>query len=748
MSLRTSDASGSLPGGKQIPFRVAIVTVVVGLLVVTCGALITYVLVRGQQSVEILKRDYLEQVADTTVRDVVRLPLTAAQVLRVQRYRIGTGYYSMGDPMGLARALAGALVGDPDIQWIGYSEHATGRFIGAHRLSKDEFILNLSDPRVNRGVPREFRTDSLEPYLRTPPLTEPYEPRTRDWYRRAAGAPAGAIVWLPPYVFTEGIQGITAAVAVRDASKQLLGVLTVDFALAGVASFVRSIKLGRGGVALFDRGGALLAGEPGPGRDAASRAVLAWTGPSTRADASAGARRAPVTVDGETWDVVARALAEPGAPEWIVTAVVPEEAFMGPLYANRRAAIVIALAGLALAAVAGALLSNNIADSVGSVTRALDRIARFEVQGLAPGRPSRLREIALLQEAVGRVTASLRSFTRYAPEEIVREVAASGREAMLSGERREVSVLFSDLRGFTAFAEELRPEEVVTILNDHFELLVGIIAKHQGFVVDFLGDAVFAVFGAPPLDPQHAEHAVACAIDMQRARAARDEEHRARGWPPMEMGVGIDTGPAVVGNMGSERRIKYGVVGHVVNAAARLETLTVGGQVLVSDTTRQALGDRLLADGPHEAEGKDLASAMHLWEVLALRGETLRIMPSPVRDLGELPRPIDAHVRLVLGKHVAPQSHAARLHRLGPGGAELESATELTVFGTIQILLRISTDGGEPDVLDGKVVSLSEREGAITAIVRFTALAWETRDRIEAVVQRERSLTTLRPGPA
>jgi class 3 adenylate cyclase len=206
------------------------------------------------------------------------------------------------------------------------------------------------------------------------------------------------------------------------------------------------------------------------------------------------------------------------------------------------------------------------------------------------------------------VTASLRSFSRYATEEIVREVVASGREAMLSGARREVSVLFSDLRGFTGFAERIRPEEVVAILNDHFGLLVGSIARHGGFVVDFLGDAVFTVFGAPRPDTYHVQHAVTCAIEMQRARTAQNEQNRAHGWPPLEMGVGIDTGAAVVGNMGSPRRIKYGVVGNIVNVAARIETFTVGGQVLVSDAIRQALGDRLVVDGPFEAEGKGVGA--------------------------------------------------------------------------------------------------------------------------------------------
>jgi hypothetical protein len=140
---------------------------------------------------------------------------------------------------------------------------------------------------------------------------------------------------------------------------------------------------------------------------------------------------------------------------------------------------------------------------------------------------------------------------------------------------------------------------------------------------------------------------------------------------------------------------------------------------------------------------------LRLWEVLALRGDdALRILPSPVRDLTEIGRPLDAHVRLVLGKQLDPQRHSARVHRLGAGGVELESSVALTVFGAVQVLVPTSMDGNEPEALDGKVVGLSERDGTPTAIVRFTGLGWETRERVEGIARRARDLTVLRPGPA
>jgi adenylate cyclase len=398
-----------------------------------------------------------------------------------------------------------------------------------------------------------------------------------------------------------------------------------------------------------------------------------------------------------------------------------------------------------LSVVVGFLLASGIARSLGRASQALDRAARFDLETV-PETRSAIREVAQLEDAVVRVDASLRSFARYAPEEIVRDVVLSGREAILSGERREVTVLFSDLRGFTSFAERIRPEEVVAILNDHFELLVGTIVQHRGFVVDFLGDAVFAVFGAPKRAADHVEQAVACAIEMQRARAARNETHRARGWPPLEMGTGIDTGPAVVGNMGSARRIKYGVVGHLVNAAARIETFTVGEQVLVSNGVRRALGDRLVVDGPLEAEGKGLESAMILWEVRALHGERTLVLPSAARELVALSHPLDAVVRLYLGKHLDTQSYAARVHRLGAGGAELSSSAPLEAFSAVRVHLPGLAGSREHEV-DGAVVAVSERSGVPTARVRFTGVGWSEREELDALARNSDEAASKSPPP-
>ena len=167
---------------------------------------------------------------------------------------------------------------------------------------------------------------------------------------------------------------------------------------------------------------------------------------------------------------------------------------------------------------------------------------------------------------------------------------ASPEKLQLGGEKRQVTILMSDLRGFTSVAERLAPEQVVTIINRYLGTMVDVILQYQGTINEFIGDAILVLFGAPICLEDHAQRAVACAMAMQLAMASVNAQNRDEGLPEVEMGIGMHTGEVVVGNIGSHKRTKYGVVGSPVNLTSRIESYTIGGQVLISETTRQNVG--------------------------------------------------------------------------------------------------------------------------------------------------------------
>ena len=184
-------------------------------------------------------------------------------------------------------------------------------------------------------------------------------------------------------------------------------------------------------------------------------------------------------------------------------------------------------------------------------------------------------------------------FGFYLAPAVIDRMVAGGETPRLGGETRELTIYFSDLEGFTALSEGLAPDALVELLNAYLTVITEVIEAQGGFVDKYIGDAIVAVFGAPHRDPDHAAHAVAAALAGQRALAALNARHAASGRPPLRQRIGLNTGPVVVGNIGSQRRFNYTVTGDAVNLAARLEGASklYGTEILVSAATAaQAAG--------------------------------------------------------------------------------------------------------------------------------------------------------------
>jgi adenylate cyclase len=178
-------------------------------------------------------------------------------------------------------------------------------------------------------------------------------------------------------------------------------------------------------------------------------------------------------------------------------------------------------------------------------------------------------------------------FGQYIPPSLVEEIDEVGEEVSLEGESREMSVLFSDVRGFTTISEGLDATELTRMMNEFLTPFTQAIQSHRGTIDKYMGDCVMAFWGAPLTDPEHARHALLAAFDMLAAVKSLDEPFRSRGWPAIRVGVGIASGDMNVGNMGSEFRIAYTVMGDTVNLGARLEGLTkqYGVDIIVNDRT-------------------------------------------------------------------------------------------------------------------------------------------------------------------
>jgi adenylate cyclase len=210
------------------------------------------------------------------------------------------------------------------------------------------------------------------------------------------------------------------------------------------------------------------------------------------------------------------------------------------------------------------------------------------------------------------------AFSKYVTKSVVDRIMADGGGLKLGGEKKDVSVFFSDIRGFTPMSEQLLPEEVVALLNEYFTEMVKIIFKYEGTLDKFMGDAIMAVFGAPVDMPNHAERAVMAALEMSDKMKVLQAKWRMEGKKEVNIGIGINSGEVVVGNLGSNERMEYTAIGDNVNLAQRLESVAGAGQILISSATYERVKHRVVA---------------RMLDPIKLKGKTEKVISYEVESL-------------------------------------------------------------------------------------------------------------------
>ena len=385
-------------------------------------------------------------------------------------------------------------------------------------------------------------------------------------------------------------------------------------------------------------------------------------------------------------------------------------------------------------AVTGALyLENNLVSGAFTPER-LEVLTFLSAQAAISIYNARLYEE--LEEKVAHRTEQLelrnefikQTFGRYVAADVVESLLANPDALALGGEKRKVTIIMADMRGFTSMAERLAPEQVVSTVNSFLSKMTDVILQYEGTVDAFLGDAVQAVFGVPLWRPSDAERAVACAVAMQLAIVEVNERNLAEGLPSVEMGIGIHTEEVVVGNIGSEKRAKYGVVGGGVALAVRIESYTVGGQILISESTRQDVGADLRIDGQLQVEPKGITDPITIYEIGGIDGKYGLSLPEPSSELEELEGKVEIAYSILEGKTVSKEEHRGALVRVSPNRCEVASSTAVDPLTDVKIWLHDGEGAKLRDAVYGKVL---RRDGNQFA-VHLTSVPDRARDALAA----------------
>jgi PAS domain S-box-containing protein len=320
------------------------------------------------------------------------------------------------------------------------------------------------------------------------------------------------------------------------------------------------------------------------------------------------------------------------------------------------------------------------------------------------------------------------TFGRYLTDEVVSAVLESPAGLRVGGEKRKVTMMMTDLRGFTSLSERLAPERVVEVLNRYLAAMVGIIKRYQGTIDEFIGDAIFVLFGAPVWQEDDAQRAVACALAMQLAMEDVNAENKKCDLPEVEMGIGLHTGQVVLGNIGSPERMKYGVVGRHVNLTSRIQSYTTGGQILISEATRREAGSALKIGKQTAIKAKGIENPVTVCEVTGLGGRHRLFLPEVNDVLASLAAVVPFTYTLVEGSHLGGEVLKGQLVKLSSKQAEAKLEQPVPAFANLKMRICDAQGHELAGSLYGKVLDPGNAGGGTTAI-RFTSMSPE----IEAI---------------
>lgn len=300
-------------------------------------------------------------------------------------------------------------------------------------------------------------------------------------------------------------------------------------------------------------------------------------------------------------------------------------------------------------------------------------------------------------------------FGRYLSDEIVQRLLDDQDGLRLGGERRSVTILMADIRGFSAISQQLKPEQCVQLLNNYLAVMTKVIQRFRGTVDEFVGDAILAIFGAPVSEEDDCDRALACAVAMQLGMDEVNQRNRADGLPELQMGIGLNTGDVVAGNIGSELRSKYGVVGHNVNLTARIEACTVGGQILAAPSTLEKTALQVLRGKTLSVAVKGAEEPLPLSEILGVGLPYDLLLPRSQPDWQPLAQPVALQITEMSGKQLGAETVAGDLLAQAGEVLQIRCSRQFALFTDLQI-----TGLVEGEVAYGKLTERQQGNWLVT----------------------------------
>ena len=448
-----------------------------------------------------------------------------------------------------------------------------------------------------------------------------YDPRVRNWYLGAIQK--HELYWSDVYSFNPiGEAGLTVAYPIFNEKNGLIGVVGADLSLSNLSDFLTQQKISTSGKAfIVNTAGKILI----PKEETDATVTAAYKLFTQKQE-----HNFLFNENGVKYLAHANFLPISAENKLIVLIIAPLNDFFGEIFKTLQETVLISVFILILSGLAIVYFSKRISHPIVQLTQEVDKIKHLDLESEKRVK-SHIREISLLDASIAAMRVTLRSFGRYVPKEIVQKLMEQGQEIVLGGEKRALTVLFSDIADFTPIAESLPIEEIMTPLAVYFDSVSRILLESQGTIDKYIGDSVMAFWGAPSEVSEHEVRACTAALLCREALTRFNRERKRESKPEFLTRFGIHTGEVIVGNIGTTERMNYTVMGDVVNEAARLQQVNkiYHTSILISEEVYRKIGDQFLTRILDIVSVKGKKEKIKIYELVAKHHGEEAILPTP-----------------------------------------------------------------------------------------------------------------------
>jgi len=631
--------------------RVTVMTAMIGLVVITAIGLGLSAARNARFAANDLTAQVLEETALRVDQQVNGLMFTANHASSLNRELLESGQFDLKPFTRLSAYWLKVMQVEPRLTRLSFGVEETGEWLYVKRQAGKLAVGELlRSPRTGKLTLSDYWPE--EPERRRfffSPDREKDDPRMQPWYRAAKGNRRQT--WSETYAIlnvqgTMDVPGVTCATPVYRKDGSLLGVLGLSIDLMELCRFLQALQVGETGYAfaievradksrrviahpvqeMLLRQKADLSHELVPIEQLDDPRIAAFLG-QVPADLTPVDVKDMVRMDftqGGTHYVGGyRCLSTEDTPNWLICILMPEDDVLADVRRSNRQMLWIGLIVLTLAVLGSLYIARQVARPLEQLTGQVAAVGRLQFEA-RPVPHSIIKEVDDLAAATEEMKAGLRSFQKYVPADLVRALMEAGQEANLGGENRTLTIYFSDIADFTSTAEELPPARLVEHLGKYLQAQSDGILATQGTVDKYIGDSIMAFWGAPRANPQHALAACLAAWRNQQSLQEMRGRWQSEGKPLFYTRIGVHTGEVVVGNIGSDTRLNYTVIGDAVNLASRLEGLNkyYGTEILISENTYTDVKDAVLARPVDWVSVKGRSAALLVYELLGLRTES------------------------------------------------------------------------------------------------------------------------------